>query len=327
MSFTSKCRRTLLCCWLSVISVRSLQADPVAVNAVNFARAETDMYFARAVKAAGGLGKFYHVRTPTPIDKQDVVRMNRDTLYSAAVFDLDAVPVTITLPDSAQRFMSLSIVKRDHYAMQTLYAPQTATLDRESIGTRYVMAMVRTFVNANDPEDIKTANAAQDDIELGQASTGVFDVPQWDLVTHKTAREALIALAALGGTRDNRFGRPEEVDTVSWFIGTAAGWGGNPLRDAMYVPIYPTMNDGKTAYQLTIKDVPVVSFWSISVYNADGFFFENDKHAYSVNNVTAKRRDDRAVQIQFGGDPTKADNALPITRGWNYVLRLYRPRN
>ena len=29
---------------------------PVKVNALNFARAETDMYFSRSVKLAGGLG-------------------------------------------------------------------------------------------------------------------------------------------------------------------------------------------------------------------------------------------------------------------------------
>ena len=35
----------------------------------------------------------------TPIDKQEVVCMNRDALYSVTVFDLEAAPVTIVLPD------------------------------------------------------------------------------------------------------------------------------------------------------------------------------------------------------------------------------------
>jgi hypothetical protein len=51
-----------------------------------------------------GFGEFYHNRIPTSIDDQTVIRMNRDTLYSAAVFDLDAGPVTITLPDAGKRF-------------------------------------------------------------------------------------------------------------------------------------------------------------------------------------------------------------------------------
>ncbi|MFO0867770.1 MAG: hypothetical protein U0935_02380 [Pirellulales bacterium] len=59
----------------------AVAADPVKVNAFNFPRAESDMYFARFAKLAGGLGKFYFYRTPTRIEQQDVVRMNRDTLY------------------------------------------------------------------------------------------------------------------------------------------------------------------------------------------------------------------------------------------------------
>jgi hypothetical protein len=64
----------------------SVSAGAVPVHALNFARAESDMYFARTVKQAGGLARFHHIRGPEPVDKQEFVRMNRDTLYSAAVF-------------------------------------------------------------------------------------------------------------------------------------------------------------------------------------------------------------------------------------------------
>ena len=44
---------------------------------------------------------------------------NRDVLVSGAVFDLDAGPVTITLPDPGQRFMSMLAVDQDHYNPKT----------------------------------------------------------------------------------------------------------------------------------------------------------------------------------------------------------------
>ena len=84
-------------------------AQTVPVNVDNFKRAETDFYMARTA-ADGGFGQFAHNRTPTPIDKQPVVRMNRDTLYSQALFDLDAGPVTITLPDAGERFLSMQVI-------------------------------------------------------------------------------------------------------------------------------------------------------------------------------------------------------------------------
>ena len=55
----------------------AMGATPVPVTLKTFARAESDTYFAKTVKM-GGLGKFIHIREPTPIDKQDIVREIED---------------------------------------------------------------------------------------------------------------------------------------------------------------------------------------------------------------------------------------------------------
>lgn len=93
----------------------------------------------------------------------------------------------------------------------------------------------------------------------------------------------------------------------------------------MYFSVTPEENDGQTAYSLTMpKDAPVQAFWSITVYNSEGFFTPNDLNAYSFNGVTAKKNDDESATIHFGGDP-QATNYRPITDGWNYVVRCYLP--
>jgi hypothetical protein len=74
------------------------------------------------------------------------------------------------------------------------------------------------------------------------------------------------------------------------------------------------------------KDVPVDGFWSISVYNAKGYFERNQYDAYTLNNITAMKNADGSVSIQFGGCDGKILNCLPITPGWNYWVRLYRPQ-
>jgi Protein of unknown function (DUF1254) len=93
---------------------------PVPVTADNFPRAESDLYFSGVVKL-GGFSKFHHNREPTPLDQQTVIRMNRDTLYSGAVFDLDAGSVTITLPDVGKRFLSLQVIDEDQYTHGVYY--------------------------------------------------------------------------------------------------------------------------------------------------------------------------------------------------------------
>src|SRR6185369_8408290 len=152
---------------------------------------------------------------------------------------------------------------------------------------------------------------------------GRFEVPNWDTASQKKVRDALLALGATVGTFTGAFGTKDEVDPILHLIGSALGWGGNPPKEAVYLGVEPAKNDGKTAYRLQVKDVPVDGFWSVSVYNAEGYFERNDRNAYSVNNLTAKRDADGAITVEFGG---AGDNAIPIVEGWNYTVRLYRPR-
>lgn len=299
---------------------------PVRVNIDNFRRAETDTYFARFVKQ-GGFGKLNHERELADIDRQAVIRLNRDTLYSMGVFDLDASLVSVTLPDTEKRYMALQVVNGDHYTTDVFYAPGTYTLAKENVGTRYVCLVIRTFVNPNDAADVKAVHALQDSIVVTQQAVGQFETETWDPESLTVIREALLNLVnANGGIDSSRmFGREDEVEPTQHLLGTAAGWGGNPRTAALYEGYELSENDGKTAYKLTIKDVPVDGFWSVSVYNKGGYFEKNDKNAYTVNNVTAETNADGSVIIHFGGDES-ASNYLPITPGWNYLLRLYRPR-
>lgn len=117
-------------------TTRTLAQEKVTVD--NFVRAETDMTLKRYVDQ-GAFGKFFHIRQPTPIDKQDVIRMNRDTLYSAGVFDLNAAPVTILKPDSGGRFQSMLVINQDHSMKPTEHGPGRFILSKEKIGTRYVL--------------------------------------------------------------------------------------------------------------------------------------------------------------------------------------------
>jgi hypothetical protein len=109
-------------------------------------------------------------------------------------------------------------------------------------------------------------------------------------------------------------------------IGTAAGWGGNPDRDATYLNITPPRNDGTVLYRLNVRNVPVDAIWSVSVYNAEGYYEKNPYYAYSINNITGKKSTDASIAIQFGGCDGKITNCLPIVKGWNSTVRLYRPR-
>jgi len=299
----------------------------VVVTPDNFIRAESDMYMAGQVHD-GAFGRFKHTREVAPIDRQLVVRLNRDTIYSSGVFDLDAGPVTITLPDPGERFLSALVINEDHYNPFVFYGSGTHTLTREDVGTRYVMVAVRILANPADSEDLREATALQDAITASQpGGPGSFEIPDWDPVSQKQVRDALIALSNTIPELRYAAGPDEHsVDPVRRIAAAALGWGLNPDKDAIYLNVFPERNDGRTPHRLIVGNVPVDAFWSVSVYNADGYFEPNDLDAYSVNSVTGQRREDGSILIEFGDCAADTPNCLPVTAGWNYMVRLYRPR-
>jgi hypothetical protein len=300
-------------------------SEAVPVTADNFIRAETDMYLGNFVKRSG-LGKLVHLREFRPIEIPGV-RPNRDTFYSQGVFDLDAGPVTFTLPDADQRYMAMQVIDQDHYSPAVYYDAGSYTLSREQIGTRYVLVAIRTLVDPADPEDINQVHALQDAMKVEQpGGPGRFEAPNWDEASQKMVRDALLVLSSTLPDLRKGGGRKDEVDPVRHLIATASGWGLNPEKDAIYLNVMPPRNDGRGVYRLTVKDVPVDGFWSISVYDAEGHYVKNEFDAYTLNNITAKKDADGSVTIQFGGCDGQIANCLPIMPGWNYMVRLYRPR-
>jgi hypothetical protein len=234
--------------------------------------------------------------------------------------------VTITLPDPGSRFMSMMVIDEDQYAAGVVYGKGRYTYTKDRLATRYIMVSIRTLVNTNDPDDMKAARALQDAIVVGQSERGSLELPDWDRASEKKVREALLALGTTVTDSRRMFGTRTEVDPIRHLIGSAVGWGGNPERDATYLNVTPEKNDGVTPYRLTVRDVPVDGFWSISVYNAQGYFEPNPFDAYTINNLTATKNDDQSVTVHFGTCDGGVPNCLPIMSGWNYTVRLYRPR-
>lgn len=313
---------------IASLAVVAMGVEPTraaeTVNVQNFVRAESDMQMKGYAAKAGGVGKFLHMREPYSVENQTTIRGNRDTLYSAAVFDLNS-PLTIVKPESPDRFQSLLVIDQDHFNPVLKHGPGEVTLTRESVGTRYVLVLFRTFLDPNDPEDVKAAHALQDAIDVRQESEGALDLPDWDKDSLLATRQKVNALAAGLTSMSDAFGQRGLVNRVNHYMATAFGWGGNPDRGAMYFNVAAENNDGKTPYTLTMpKDVPVDAFWSVTVYNKEGFFEKNDLNAYSFNSVTADSNADGSITIHFGGDP-KQSNYLPITEGWNYIIRCYLP--
>ena len=296
---------------------------PVPVNVDNFVRAETARMFDGLLLQTGGVNRLFHNRVPTPLDAQNVIRMNRDTLYSYAIVDLRE-GATLTLPDAAGRYMTMMVINEDHYINRTFHEPGTYDLTVDEFDTPFVGLGLRTLVDSGDPDDVAAVNALQDAVSVEAASPGPFEHPDYEEDSRKATFDALFTLSKGLSNTDRVFGSKEEVDPVRHLIGTAFGWGGLPEFEAYYYIVTTPRPMGR--FTFTLKAVPVDAFWSLTIYNRDGFLQDNPYDSYSINSLTAVADQDGSVTLNLAPDGEGLTNHLYIMDGWNYCLRLYRPR-
>src|SRR5215471_18860395 len=182
--------RSLVCLALSLAAMcaaalaQQSSGTSVPVTVDNYIRAQSDVYFGQTVKA-GAFGRFRHGGELAPVASRGIVRPNRDTLYSFAVFDFDAGPVTVTLPDAGNRFMVMQVVNEDQYTPAVYYGAGRHTLTREGIHTRYGIVAVRMLVDPANPQDVQQIHALQDALTASQQSPGTFEIPNWDQASLK----------------------------------------------------------------------------------------------------------------------------------------------
>ena len=298
--------------------------DPVQVTASNYVRAESDIQMKGYIESFNCFGKFHHNREAYDVNNQITIRGNRDTIYSFGVFDLRS-PVTITLPETGGRYQSLMVVSQDH-SIWSFYGPKTGTLTEDKVGTRYATLTVRTFADPNDEEDMKEAYRLQDAVKVEQADIGTFEVPDWKKEEVEKMRETINVVASTVTDSSKFFGRKENLDPVYWMLGAALGWGGLPGDAATYAIEFPEKNDGKTPYTLTVTDVPVYGFWSVTLYDDKGYMPANDYNAYSFKRTSLPRRQrTAAVSRSTSGAIPRLTTSCRSYRVGTYIVRMYKP--
>ena len=295
------------------------------VTEENYALAESQVILGSYVQKiaastnTNGMGGWLHLRKAADPKDRTIMRINFDTIYSSAIVDLteDAV---LTMPETGGRYQSAWIITDEHYNPMSFVEPGTYTLTRENVGSRYAMIAIRTQANTADPKDLAIANKLQDQLVLEQKDKGSFDVfNNWDMDEILKMRARYARISEEEETKSEvMFGKKGEVPLKEHNIGTAVGWGGFTAERAVYPSYYPDSAEPQT---LTLKDVPAAAFWSITIYDAEGY---PKGDVYNINSQFAVSDDDGSFTIHFGGD-IKAVNYMDIFEGWNFSLRIYEP--
>lgn len=293
------------------------------VTPETYIRAETDFAFADFQKNAGGnINSFYYIRQPTPLEEQPVVRMNRDTLYAAAVVDTEG-GATITIPEFPDdRYFSILVIDNDHYAPVVFYEPGTYEIPSD---TKYVTLVQRIqLMDPSDPADVALVNQLQDQFTIQASSHDPFPEPQWD-------KSSMLVLRAEYEQEFQQYDQYEpdwmgprgEVNEATRHLAAAGAWGLFPEKDAVYIN-YTGPADPNQCYTATYEVPDNDAFWSITVYGNDGFMKSNNN---IVNDRNVELNEDGTFTVYFGSQDLCGDqpNRVDITQGWNFLMRVYRP--
>jgi hypothetical protein len=211
---------------------------PVTVTPDTYIRAETDRQFGTIVKMAGGVNRFFFFRKPTPLDKQNIVRMNRDTLYAFAIVDTSK-GATITVPEVTKgRYASVELVDNDSYCPSVIYTSGTHELPRN---TKYLGVGVRVQVfHPNDPDEIALVNRLQDQFIIKANSAEPMPAFKWDLESLKALTAQYEKDSARYSSWKGMMGPRGKVDEKTRHIAVAAAFGLLPAWDATYLKLQRT---------------------------------------------------------------------------------------
>jgi len=290
--------------------VKNEESSSIIVTQDNFPQAYTNLRFDAIIKKAGGINKFLEMPVP-PSDptKQFVVRMNRDTYYSTSVFDMtDGIYITIPETD---KYVTIQVVDENHETQLMIYGPGRHKLTAK---TTHAFVIVRAL------DDDKRRN-----LKAEASSAKPYVVKNWDKESFEKTEEAGNIDFSDGYDQSKAFGNKESGQTSYMnYVGAAGGWGGAMVEDNIYQTSAYMSTEG--CYEMTFIDPEAVYFWSATVYNGDGYMFNDVANVSSEMNPVQNA--DGTYTIRFGCDGEA--NNIPIREGnetgkFNVLMRHYGP--
>jgi len=278
-------------------------------------------------QARAKVNTFAHTRKLTRTDDQPVVRMNRDTYYSFAVVDVSK-GASITLPAVPEgKYISVQPVTEDHRIQPMSYGSGTYQLATHY--GKHLYLIVRLDSTLSEEE----ANALQDAFAIDAGSAESFRAEPVDKETfvavENSLRQKLGELVATygGNVNEGMFTAPTDdsrglYDFDKYTVGAAVGWGGAQFKDNIYEssPDYPA----EGCYEASFEDPGNGAFWSFTIYNRNGFMFDDVAH---MSSDIASPNADGTYTVHFGCG-NDAVNNVPIlndTGVFNFVVRHYIP--
>ena len=303
----------------------------VVITPENFIQADSVRAFYKEIEQSKGkVNVVRPVRELTNADNQDVIRMNRDTLYTRVVLDVKG-GATITTKEYPG-YQNINVIDVNHGQIASLTGHGTLKVD-ESMLTEghHVYVIVRTGLLRKLPEKemMGKAHQAQDNVSVTFKSSEPFVPPvKYDFTTLDKVKYKILKEFAQNPDKDvakKGLGTVKERDPDAARVVVAIGWGALAGQQA----VYSAFTGYKERVSFTIDTKPNANktgFYSITIYNADGYI-ATINYAINSDDLVANKDGSYTITFLASGEPIKEGekNIVRTPRGklWTGVLRSY----
>jgi hypothetical protein len=301
---------------IAAIAVLGVACAPTGDNSIqvdrsHYQEAEVARNFNKWA-AKGANNKLMHMTTLTPSGPAPTVRMNRDTLYSAAILDTSSGTASITLP-GGDLYQSVMMVDTDGYARKFVLEPGTHSVATD---TKFVWLLVRTGLEKGMDE----ARRMQSLITVQGMGKDTYSSPEYDQESLEKLTRILIDEAIAEDNGDLYYGNyPGQVEETRRMRSTAAGFGGmNGTNVYKFVEAIP--ND--VCMQSTFPDPKATEFFSFTLYDPDGYLMDGSTIINSRDMVPNKDGT-FTVSINCGEDAINNITAPGNLETIGYAWRVY----
>lgn len=301
-------------CFLALASFGAMASTLVTIK--NYVVAESDWYF-NGVQEKVGVNAWMH-DDPVSKDNQQVIRSNRDVVYSIAIVDVSK-GATFTVPKSNE-FQAIHIIDEAHLFHQVVLNGETLSVNADEIEGEYVYLLART----RDNGDFKDTKARQSALKFVANSSRPYKSKGFDAEKVIAFREELVRQVNSGEqpiAGHDAFGKTmADVNPHNYIYAAAYGWGGLPMTTAQYVPLQVTSADC-LSWTLPKPDLDWENngYMSATFYGADGWIHEDDFY------IPHSEMKDNGNSFSFTTNCKKSAGNATVEKGGNFLIRMYLP--
>ena len=319
----------------TTIYASDLKSGGIVVTDKNFIAADSmRAYLKELAKTGNKVNTIRPMRELANTDNQDVIRMNADTLYARIILDVKG-GATVTIKPY-EGYQNILVLDPNHSEITTLTGAGTVKLNETMLTEgHHAYIIVRTGLLRKLPEKEMYAKAykAQNNISITYHSSEPYTPAiKYDLTTLDKVKYKILENFAKHPKKNvikNGFGTIKTRDPEAAKVVIAIGWGGLSGKSAVYSSFTASGENFSYTFKKPILKYDEKGFFSITVYNENGYI-ATMKYALNSDDMVANKDGSYTINFISSGEPTNnLQNVIITPRGkyWTGILRCYNPVN